>query len=220
MTNFANLSKIFEKNFGLIFLVISLLVAGCMVFNYDSNLGSTLSKMAGGRASPSQYGNPMMGMPESNNNEQRQLWSNFTPEVNNQIQQGATGVSTNPPKAANPTGMNGGPASAAGIQTVTQGLPPSCSRQPVTNPGDLLPKDDNTDFGQLNPSGAGELANVNLLKAGYHAGIDTVGSTLRNSNLQTRSEPPNPSTTVSPWNNSTIEPDLMRVPLEIGCGPQ
>jgi hypothetical protein len=25
---------------------------------------------------------------------------------------------------------------------------------------------------------------------------------------------------VSPWLNSTIEPDLMRVPLEVGCGPQ
>ena len=64
------------------------------------------------------------------------------------------------------------------------------------------------------------LQNVNLLRAGYHAGIDTIGSTLRNSNLQLRSEPPNPTSKVSPWMNSTIEPDLMRVPLEIGCGSQ
>jgi len=64
------------------------------------------------------------------------------------------------------------------------------------------------------------MQNVNLLKAGYHTGIDTVGNTLRNANLQVRSEPPNPTTKVSIWNTSTIEPDLMRVPLQIGCGPQ
>ena len=36
----------------------------------------------------------------------------------------------------------------------------------------------------------------------------------RNSNLQLRSEPPNPQTQVSPWLNSTIEPDLIRRPLD------
>jgi hypothetical protein len=25
---------------------------------------------------------------------------------------------------------------------------------------------------------------------------------------------------VSPWNNTTIEPDSFRQPLEVGCGPQ
>ena len=62
--------------------------------------------------------------------------------------------------------------------------------------------------------------NVNLLKAGYHIGIDTVGSSLRNANLQVRSEPPNPQISVGPWNNSTIEGDPFRRPLEIGCGSQ
>lgn len=74
---------------------------------------------------------------------------------------------------------------------------------------------------ELLPSGqAGDLSNVNFLKAGYHVGINTVGTSLRNANLQVRSEPPNPQNQVSPWLNSTISPDLMRVPLEIGCGPQ
>jgi len=100
------------------------------------------------------------------------------------------------------------------------GLPPSCVQANATKPGDLLPKDDNSQWGQLNPQGGGGLEHVNLLKAGYHSGIDTVGSVMRNANLQVRSEPPNPTTKVSPWMNTTIEPDLMRVPLEIGCGPQ
>lgn len=102
----------------------------------------------------------------------------------------------------------------------TTGLAPSCNLNNVPDPRELLPNDVNNQWSRLNPSGSGDLENINLLKAGYHAGIDTVGSSLRNANLQVRSEPPNPTNKVSPWLNSTIEPDLMRQPLEIGCGPQ
>jgi hypothetical protein len=66
--------------------------------------------------------------------------------------------------------------------------------------------------------GKGELANINLLKAGYHVGINTVGQSLRNANLQVRSEPPNPQLDVGPWHKSTIEPDYTRRALEIGGG--
>ena len=89
----------------------------------------------------------------------------------------------------------------------------------IQNPADLLPKDTNSQWAELNPSGKGDLANINLLKAGYHIGIDTIGQSLRNSNLQIRSEPPNPQMDVSIWNKSTIEPNFMQVPLEIGQGP-
>ena len=112
-------------------------------------------------------------------------------------------------------------ASVSGVATSSYGLPPSCSKgNTIEDPSELLPKDNNSQWAQLNPSGSGDLKNVNLLKAGYHTGIDTIGSSLRNANLQVRSEPPNPTTKVSPWSNTTIEPDLMRVPLEIGCGSQ
>ena len=89
--------------------------------------------------------------------------------------------------------------------------------QETIDPSELLPSD-NSGWGTPNPSSA--LQNVNLLQAGYHIGIDTVGQSLRNANLQVRSEPANPQMQVGPWNNTTIEPDLMRVPLELGCGPQ
>ena len=121
---------------------------------------------------------------------------------------------------AMPAGMNSGPGSATGLRTVTSGVPSTCLNSQVANPSELLPRDSNTAFAAARPEGAGELANINLLKAGQLSGIDTVGGTLRNANLQLRSEPPNPQTQVSPWSNSTIEPDLMRVPLELGCGPQ
>ena len=111
-------------------------------------------------------------------------------------------------------------SSANGVQTSMPGIPSSCSQPNIQNPAELLPKDSNSQWAQLNPSGKGELANVNLLKAGYHVGIDTVGQSLRNANLQIRSEPPNPQLSVGPWNASTIEPDFMRPPLEIGSGAQ
>ena len=95
----------------------------------------------------------------------------------------------------------------------------SCNK-PKENPADLLPKDSNSQWAQLNPAGQGDLSNINLLKAGYHIGIDTVGQTLRNANLQIRSEPPNPQVNTGIWNQSTITPDFMRPPLELGQGGQ
>ena len=118
-----------------------------------------------------------------------------------------------------PAGQNEVYASVSGVAG-SQNIAPNCSRKPIVNPDDLLPKDENSQWAQLNPRGNGELNNVNLLQAGYLNGINTVGSSLRNANLQLRSEPPNPQSQVSPWLNSTIEPDLMRLPLEIGCGRQ
>ncbi len=123
-------------------------------------------------------------------------------------------------KPAEPAGQNEVFASAQGMQTSTPGMPASCSHPNIQNPAELLPKDTNSQWAQLNPSGKGELANVNLLKAGYHIGIDTIGQTLRNANLQIRSEPPNPQLYVGPWNQTTISPDFMRPPLEIGAGSQ
>jgi hypothetical protein len=123
-------------------------------------------------------------------------------------------------KPSEPLGQNEVFASANGMQTTMQGMPSSCNTPSIGNPSELLPKDANSQWAQLNPSGKGELANVNLLKAGYHIGIDTIGQSLRNANLQIRSEPPNPQLNVSVWNQSTITPDLMRVPLEIGVGSQ
>ena len=112
----------------------------------------------------------------------------------------------------------------SGSQTSTYGLSPVARANANYDPSELLPKDVNSQWAQLNPAGSADFKNVNLLKAGHLIGIDTVGSTLRNANLQERSEPPNPTSAVSPWMNTTIEPDLMRLPLEIGsrggCGSQ
>jgi len=87
---------------------------------------------------------------------------------------------------------------------------------PVANPADLLPRDSNNQWGSLNPAGSGDLQGQNLLSATFLTGIDTIGNTMKNANLQLRSEYPNPQLNVGPWNQSTIAPDLMRTPLELG----
>ena len=121
--------------------------------------------------------------------------------------------------ASQPLGQNETNSSVSGVQTNTHGLPPSCTRQAVVDPSQLLPRDQNTQFSKTNPLGAGSVQDVSLLRAGYHIGINTVGQSLRNANLQIRSEPPNPQLQVGPWNTSTIGPDFNRRPMEIGCGP-
>jgi hypothetical protein len=87
------------------------------------------------------------------------------------------------------------------------------------NPTDLLPKDSNSDWASVNPA-SNDLQGINLLTAGQLIGINTVGSTLRNPNLQVRSEPVIPKVDLGPWNQSTIEPDQYQRPLEFGQAGQ
>ena len=94
------------------------------------------------------------------------------------------------------------------------------SGQPVANPQDLLPKDQNSQWAALNPVNNGNPQIPDLLQAGNLIGLDTIGQTLKNANLQLRSDPLIPKKDIGPWNQSTYEPDLARVPLELGCGPQ
>lgn len=110
--------------------------------------------------------------------------------------------------------------SAAPITGITSPEPngAGCATKQISDPADLLPKDTNSEWAQLNPNGVGDLENISLLQAGHHIGINTVGSTLKNANLQVRSEPVIPKTSVGPFLNSSIEPDCSRPKLEIG-GP-
>lgn len=120
-----------------------------------------------------------------------------------------------------------GPAPVSDLDTVEQPqgvdnlsrTPSTCYPQPALKPEDLLPAQESKAIQEFNiaqPIGEGILADVNLLDAGSHIGINTIGQSLRNANLQLRSEPPNPQVNVSPWLNTTIGPDLPRRPLEIG----
>ena len=86
------------------------------------------------------------------------------------------------------------------------------------NAEDLLPKDTNSAWDKVNPSnGQGTVAFKNFLEAGNMFGVDTQGSSLRNANQGLRSEPLIKQMEVSPWSQSTIDPDIYRKPLESSC---
>ena len=93
--------------------------------------------------------------------------------------------------------------------------PAGCYPRDQLTPSELLPKDPNSVWAQQNPMGTGSLKGKNFLSAGALIGVNTVGQSLRNANLQLRSEPPNPQVPVSVFYNSTIEPDTNRRDLEI-----
>jgi|TARA_B110000285_G_scaffold199935_1_gene233446 hypothetical protein len=101
--------------------------------------------------------------------------------------------------------------------------PSQCYPQNTLTAGDLLPTEESKEISEFNqnyPIGKGVIKGINFLSSGYHIGVNTVGQSLKNANRQLRSEPPNPQVSVSPWMNSSIAPDLLRRPLEVGdsCG--
>ena len=85
----------------------------------------------------------------------------------------------------------------------------------VAHPTELLPKSDSNVLSKLNPMSNDAQVLPDMLSAGSMMG--TQSSTLRNANLQVRSDPAIAKVDVGPWSNSTIEADHMRVPLELGC---
>ena len=134
---------------------------------------------------------------------------------------------------------NGAPSQAPAVQAAAQGVVASseslgsneinmpvsgiktevtsCYPQNTLGPGDLLPSGESKqiqDFNNTYPVGEGILKGVNFLDAGFHVGVNTIGQSLRNANLNLRAEPQNPQVKVSPWMNSTIAPDLSRKSLD------
>lgn len=93
--------------------------------------------------------------------------------------------------------------------------PEGCYPRDQLTPSELLPTDQNSVWAQQNPMGPGSLKGKNFLSAGALIGVNTVGQSLRNANMQLRSEPPNPQAPVSIFMQSTIGPDMNRRPLEI-----
>lgn len=105
-----------------------------------------------------------------------------------------------------------GPASFGSAES-----PAGCYPRDQLTPSELLPKDMSSVWAEQNPMGPGSLKGKNFLSAGALIGVNTVGQSLRNANLQLRSEPPNPQVQISVFNQSTISPDISHRPLEIGA---
>ncbi len=112
-----------------------------------------------------------------------------------------------------PSSLTDNSLSVSGINT---SMPAGNMNHSTVNPSDLLPKDMNSEWASITPAN-NDLKNLNLLNPSQLIGINTVGSSLRNANLQLRSDPVIPKTeNTGPWNQPTIEADTMRRPFDIG----
>lgn len=117
------------------------------------------------------------------------------------------------PKQMKTTGndYSGGGAGGDSLAAMTGGMD-----GPSLSSAALLPKEIpiSDDFGQFSTEQI--LSGQNYLDPRAQIGYpETVGGTLRNANLQIRSEPSNPRDPVSIWNLSTISPEQMRPLFEI-----
>ena len=105
-----------------------------------------------------------------------------------------------------------------------QKLPSDCFPKDRLSTEDLLPKDAaNLKWSAVNPAGQGDVSNINFVQAGAMQGINSTLGSMRNGNLQLRSDPVIPNHTADwPIMMSTIprNSSLLRKPLEISgdCG--
>ena len=131
----------------------------------------------------------------------------------------AQGQNMSGPQASEPIGMNENHRAvneSGDVSNLGQYMPQECYPKDVLSSKDLLPGGADSTWAQVVPAGQGSLTDQNFLTSGHHIGMNTVGNSLRNASHDLRSELPNPQAQVSPWNQTTIGPDLMRRPLD-GC---
>lgn len=159
---------------------------------------------------------------ENEGNEDDEVQENFDVRMKNGDKMNLfSHAQDNPPESRRPP-MNGdlvgegNQAKFSNDPAVQQLRQAACFPKEMLTPEELKPQDNSSLWAQVNPAGEGSLKGRSFLQAGHNIGINTVGQTMRNANLQLRSEPPNPQVSVSPWNQTTIEPDTARKPLEIG----
>ena len=161
-------------------------------------------------------GNNMMGNNMMGNNMMGNNMGNNV-DVPNNVNELNNNNNNNNVERSEQVGNNEDYKSVEGELQSRNHLPNDCYPKDVLSPEELLPKDVDSVWAQSVPAGQGSLGDKNFLNAGFHVGVNTVGQSMRNANRQIRSEPPNPQVKVSPWLQSTIEPDLNRKPLEIGA---
>ena len=159
---------------------------------------------------------PVEGSEEKEESEEIETFEN-----NMQAQQQVQGQGQNMsgPQASEPMGMNENHRAvneSGDVSNLGQYMSSNCYPKDVLSSKDLLPGGADSTWAQVVPAGQGSLTDQNFLTSGHHIGMNTVGNSLRNASHDLRSEIPNPQAQVSPWNQTTIGPDLMRRPLD-GC---
>lgn len=91
------------------------------------------------------------------------------------------------------------------------------TRHDTVQPADLLPPDSNAQWNMDNNlTSLSGMKMPSVTSATFLSGIDTIGQSMKNPNLQLRSDPVIPRVNTGPWNQPTIDDDAIRVSLDIG----
>jgi len=212
-----SINKLLSSQNILVGLVVIILVGG--IYYYTNQKSSSRDAMSPGNYGSGSYDSAsgssagVAGLPQPPQAVKKVgITADGEPSVRNSAAQNVV-----QPKAASVAAPQG--ASVAAPQGASVAAPQGASAKAVANPSDLLPASGGSSWAKLNPNAdTNKVIIPDLLEAGYHIGLDTIGQTLKNPNLQERSEPIIPKQAISPWNNSSYEPDIARVPLEIGYG--
>jgi hypothetical protein len=203
-----------------VLFVIAAVLIVCIVYQYDRTLFGLLGRSYDGFADAPSMNSSMPPKPEE---KKTSPFRDMNPPADNTAavaaDAGAANVMGVKDKMSNGGTKEGfadlasaeGPAAFASAEA-----PAGCYPRDQLTPTELLPADQNTIYAQQNPMGIGSLKGKNFLSAGALIGVNTVGQSLRNANLQLRSEPPNPQVPVSIFLQSTIGPDISHRPLEVG----
>ena len=207
---FKNISP---KTIFVIFGVLILLIFLIKTYYFDTNVNQPSQTQTREGFYNYDETSPVEGSEEKEESEEIETFEN-----NMQIEQGQ-GQNMSGPQASEPMGMNENHRAvneSGDVSNLGQYMPQECYPKDVLSSKDLLPGGADSTWAQVVPAGQGSLTDQNFLTSGHHIGMNTVGNSLRNASHDLRSELPNPQAQVSPWNQTTIGPDLMRRPLD-GC---
>ena len=205
-----------------VLFVIAAVLIVCIVYQYDRTLFGLLGRSYDGFADAPSMNSSMPPAPKPEE-KKTSPFRDMNPPADNNAAVAADAGAANVMGVKNKTSNGGsgegfadlasaeGPAAFASAEA-----PAGCYPRDQLTPTELLPADQNTIYAQQNPMGVGSLKGKNFLSAGALIGVNTVGQSLRNANLQLRSEPPNPQVPVSIFLQSTIGPDISHRPLEVG----
>lgn len=94
----------------------------------------------------------------------------------------------------------------------TCGSNQNCEPEDLFDADKYLPQETNDNWFDVQKEPI-SVKNRHLINMTHHIGVNTVGSSLKNASLDLRGSPANPKFVVSPWNQSSIEPDTNQKPL-------
>lgn len=107
---------------------------------------------------------------------------------------------------------NGGFAVFKSKGQATCGSNQNCEPEDLFDVDKYLPQEVNDDWFEVQPEPI-SVKNRHLINVSRPAGVNTIGSSLKNASYDLRASPPNPKQIVSPWLQSSISPDTNIKPL-------